>query len=248
MEASLDAWRCSLILSDALTIHAELQAGNRPRVVSYGIRATDSVLLATRIPLIPTGTELTAFMVVACFSAGLNVYATVAMLGLLSRAGYLALPGSLHGIENWYVIGSCCLLFLVELVGDKIPVFDLVWNAAQTFVRIPIAALLAYAAASGLPPYKQILATLLGASIAFLAHGGKMAARVAVTHSPEPFSNMALSVSEDAAVVFLTWLATRHPYTAATIALVALAITVVAIRAVVRALRKLLRDAERVLA
>ena len=75
-----------------------------------------------------------------------------------------------------------------------------------------------------------------------------MAARVAVTHSPEPFSNMALSVSEDAAVVFLTWLATRHAYTAATIALVALAITVIAIRAVVRALRKLLRDAERVLA
>ncbi len=213
-----------------------------------GNQSDRAVLHAMRIPLIPTGTELTAVMVVVCFSAGLNVYATVAMLGLLSRAGFLELPGALRGTENWYVIGVCCLLFLVELVGDKIPIFDLIWNAAQTFVRIPIAALLAYAATSGLSPEKQILATFLGALIAFLAHGGKMAARVAVTHSPEPFSNTALSLGEDTAVIFLTWFATRHPYTAATIVLVALAITVVAIRAVVRALRKLLRDAERVLA
>jgi hypothetical protein len=206
------------------------------------------MLQALRIPLIPTGTELTAVLVVVCFSAGLNVYATVAMLGLLSHVGFLMLPGSLHGIENWYVIGVCCLLFLVEFVGDKIPVFDLVWNAAHTFIRIPVAALLAYAATSGLPPHKQILATFLGALIAFLAHGGKMAARVAVTHSPEPFSNMALSLGEDTTVIFLTWLATRHPYAAATIVVAALAIIVVAIRAVVRALRKLLSDAERVLA
>jgi hypothetical protein len=138
----------------------------------------------------------------------------------------------------------CCLLFLVEFVGDKIPIFDLVWNAAHTFVRIPVAALLAYAATSGLPPQKQILATLLGGLIAFLAHGGKMAARAAVTHSPEPFSNVALSLGEDTTVIFLTWLATQHPYAAATIVLVALGIIVVAIRAVVRALRKLLGDAD----
>jgi hypothetical protein len=201
-----------------------------------------------RIPLIPTGTELTAVMVVVCFSAGLNVYATVAMLGFLSRAHFLALPDSLRGIENWYVIGLCCVLFLVELVGDKIPIFDLVWNAAQTFVRIPVAALLAYAATSGLPLSEQMLATFLGALIAFLAHGGKMAARVAVAHSPEPFSNTALSLGEDAAVIALTWLATRHPYAAATIVLTALAITVITIRAVVHALRKLLSDAEGALA
>lgn len=212
-----------------------------------GFRATEPVLLALRIPLIPTGAELTAVLVVVCFSAGLNVYATVAMLGFLSRAKLLVLPGSLHGIESWYVIGVCCLLFLVEFAGDKTPIFDLVWNAAHTFVRIPGAALLAYAATSGLPPQKQILATLLGGLIAFLAHGGKMAARVAATHSPEPFSNMALSLGEDTTVVFLTWLATRHPYAAATMVLIALAIIVVAIRAVVRALRKLLSDAKHVL-
>jgi hypothetical protein len=211
-----------------------------------GFRATEAMLLAPRIPLIPTGTELTAVLVVVCFSAGLNVYATVAMLGLLSRANLLALPGSLHGVENWYVIGVCCLLFLVELVGDKIPIFDLIWNAAHTFVRIPVAALLAFAGTSGLPAHKQLLATLFGALVAFLAHGGKIAARVSVTPSPEPFSNMALSLGEDAAAIFLTWLATQHPYAAASIVLVALAIIVVAIRYVVRALRKLLSDAEHV--
>lgn len=206
------------------------------------------MLLDLRIPLIPSGTELSAVLVVVCFSAGLNVYATVAMLGLLSRANLLMLPGSLHGVENWYVIGVCCVLFVVEMVGDKIPVFDLLWNAAHTFVRIPVAALLAYGATSGLSAQKQLLATVVGALIAFLAHGGKVAARVAVTPSPEPISNMALSLGEDAGVIFLTWFATQHPYGAASIVLVALAIIVVAIRAVVRALRKLLRDAEHVLA
>lgn len=206
-----------------------------------------AMLLAPRVALFPTGTELTAVLVVVCFSAGLNVYATVAMLGLLSRANLLALPGSLHGVESWYVIGVCCLLFLVELVGDKIPIFDLLWNAAHTFVRIPVAALLAYAATSGLPAHKQLLATLFGAVVAFLAHGGKIAARVSVTHSPEPFSNIALSLGEDATVIFLTWLVTQHPYAAASIVLVALAIIVVAIRAVVRALRKLLSDVEHIL-
>jgi hypothetical protein len=206
------------------------------------------MFLDLRIPLIPTGTELTAVLVVVCFSAGLNVYATVAMLGLLSRAKLLMLPGSLHGVENWYVIGVCCSLFVVELVGDKIPIFDLLWNAAHTFVRIPVAALLAYGATSGLPAYKQLLATVFGALIAFLAHGGKVAARVAVTPSPEPFSNMALSLGEDASVIFLTWFATQHPFAAASIVFVALAIIVAAIRAVIRALRKLLSDAEHVLA
>jgi Domain of unknown function (DUF4126) len=143
--------------------------------------------LALRIPLIPAGTELTAVLVVVCFSVGLNVYATVAMLGLLSRATLLMLPGSLHGIENWYVIGVCCLLFLVEIVGDKIPIFDLLWNAAHTFVRIPVAALLAYGATSGLPVDKQLLATLFGALIALLAHGGNVAARVRSLLRRNPF-------------------------------------------------------------
>jgi Domain of unknown function (DUF4126) len=196
------------------------------------------------IPAIPTGTELTALLVVICFSAGLNVYATVAMLGLLSRTHFLTLPASLHLLMSWYVIAICSVLFLVEFVGDKIPVFDLLWNAMHTFVRVPAAALLTYAATAQLPEWERLTATLVGASIALAAHAGKVAARTAITPSPEPLSNIALSMSEDVAVVFLTWFATRHVYAAAAIVLVILAVIAVAIRAVVCAMRHLFRQAE----
>jgi hypothetical protein len=191
------------------------------------------------IPAIPRGAELTAFLLVISFSAGLNVYATVAMLGILSRVGALALPPRLHPVANTFVIAACAALFLVEFVADKIPVFDLFWNALQTFVRVPVAAVLAYGATSQLPKGEQLVATLLGALIAFAAHGGKAAARAAVTHSPEPFSNIALSLGEDTAVVFLTWLATRHPYASAAIVVVLLALIVLMIRFVWRAMRQL---------
>ncbi|HUJ33440.1 MAG TPA: DUF4126 domain-containing protein [Candidatus Acidoferrum sp.] len=200
-------------------------------------------MLASLTPPIPTGAELAAVLIVVSFSAGLNVYATVGMLGILARAGALTLPPALHPLESWYVIAACVVLFLVEFVGDKIPVFDLLWNALHTFVRIPVAALLAYGATAQLPPREQLLATFLGALIALAAHGGKITARAAVTHSPEPFSNVALSLAEDAAVVFLTWLATRHPYVSAAIVGVALILIVVMIRFVVRALRSLFADA-----
>lgn len=199
-------------------------------------------MLALLIPSVPTGPELTAILVVVCFSAGLNVYATVGMLGILARTGALVLPPALHSIESTPLIVVCAVLFAVEFIGDKIPVFDLLWNALHTFVRIPIAALLAYGATAQLPPWEQALATLAGALIAFAAHGGKIAARTAITHSPEPFSNIALSLGEDASVVFLTWLATRHPYASAAIVAVALVLIVLMIRFVIRALRRLFAD------
>ena len=196
---------------------------------------------------IPDGHALAAMLVVVCFSAGLNVYATVAMLGLLARFHVVLLAPSLGIVENGWVIGACAVLFLVEFVGDKIPAFDLLWNALQTFVRVPAAALITFAATSQLPQWQQLLATLAGSLIALAAHGGKTAARAAVLHSPEPISNAALSISEDAAVVFLIWFATKHPYAAATIVLIATIIIVLMIRVVVRAMWNLLSEAERTL-
>jgi len=195
----------------------------------------------------PFAAELTALLVVVCFSAGLNVYATVAMLGLLARTGILALPPSLRLTESWYVMSICVVLFLVEFVGDKIPVFDLVWNVLQTFVRIPVAALLAYAATSHLPEWEQVLATLLGGLIALASHGGKTAARAIVAHSPEPVSNIALSLIEDALVVFLIWFATRHPYIAASIVATAVLLVAMMVRLVWRAMCSLFRGAENAL-
>jgi hypothetical protein len=188
--------------------------------------------------------ELLALLAAIAFAAGLNVYATVAALGLLARFGHLPLPPSLQVLESWPVIAASTALFVVEFFADKVPAFDLIWSALHTFVRIPVAALLTFGATSQLTPAHQLLATLLGAAIALAAHGGKTAVRAAVTPSPEPFSNITLSLSEDVLAIALTWLATRHPYAAGAIALCLVAVIVLMARIVIRALRALFHGAK----
>ncbi len=189
--------------------------------------------------------QLAALIAATSFAAGLNVYATVATLGLLARARVLTLPPSLHVLGAWPVIAICVVMFVIEFFADKIPAFDLIWNALHTFVRVPVAALLAYGAAAHLPLMAQIISTVAGGIIALAAHSGKIAARTAVTPSPEPFSNTALSVGEDVVAVGLTWFSTIHPVLAAVIVLAFLIVIVMVIRSVVRALRRLFRDTER---
>ena len=192
--------------------------------------------------------RLAALVMASCFAAGLNVYATVATLGLLARTRAIELPPSLDLLTSWWVIGASVALYAVEFVADKIPAIDLVWNALQTFVRVPVATLLAYAATAPLSTPEQVLAAVLGGCVALVAHGGKTAARLAVTPSPEPVSNIALSVGEDAIAVFLASLAGRHPYWAAGIAAVLLGIIIVLARAVLRAVRAVFSGARRQLA
>ena len=141
--------------------------------------------------------NITALIVAASFAGGLNIYATVLTLGILARTNWVALPPGLHGLGNTWVLVTCALLFALEFVADKIPGFDMIWNGLQTVVRVPVAGLVAYHASSQLSPQMQILATTLGAGIALAAHGSKTAVRAAVTPSPEPVSNIALSTSED---------------------------------------------------
>ena len=190
------------------------------------------------------GAELVALLVAVSFAAGLNVYATVATLGLLAHAGLLTLPPGLHLLESWYVIAASGALFGIEFFADKIPTFDLIWNALHTFIRVPVAAVLAYQATSSLTPGEQLVATIAGGLIALAAHGGKTAARALVTPSPEPFSNITLSLGEDGLAVFLTWMATWKPYVAASIAAVLVLTIVLFVRWVWRALRALFRGAE----
>lgn len=192
--------------------------------------------------------ELLGLLVATSFAAGLNVYAAVATLGLLAHASVLPLPPALEIVSNWWVIGASGVLFLVEFFADKVPAFDLIWNALHTFVRIPVAALLAYGATSQLSPQKQMLATVVGGAIAFAAHGGKTAVRAAVTPSPEPISNAALSIGEDALAVFLIWFATQHPFITTGIVAILLIIIVAMVRFIYRALRNLFRGAEEELA
>jgi len=192
--------------------------------------------------------ELVALLIATSFAAGLNVYATLLTLGLLAHAGLLPLPAALQLVSNWYVIAASGVMFGIEFFADKIPAFDLLWNALHTFIRIPIAALLAYGATATLSPSEQLIATLAGGAIALAAHGGKTAVRAAVTPSPEPFSNITLSLGEDGLAIFLTWFATQHPYAAIAIVGVLLAVIVVLARWVVRSLRRLFRGAEHELA
>ena len=194
------------------------------------------------------GSELVALLVAVSFAAGLNVYATVATLGLLAHTGWLALPTQLHLLENWWVIGASAALFGVEFFADKVPAFDLVWNALHTFIRVPAAALLAYQAGASLSPEERMLATIAGGLIALAAHGGKTGVRAIVTPSPEPFSNMALSLGEDVLAVFLTWMATWKPYVAAAVAGALLVGILLIARLIWRAMVALFRGAERVLA
>lgn len=183
--------------------------------------------------------EILAIVAGASFAAGLNVYATIATLGLLSHAHVFQLPPALHLIDSWIVIGVAALLFILEFFADKIPLFDLVWNALNTFVRVPVAALLAWGATQHLSPVAQVLMTVLASLIALAAHGGKTAVRAAVTPSPEPLSNIALSLGEDVVAVSLTWLATQHPVAAAVIVGVAVLVAIITIRAILRALKRL---------
>ena len=199
-----------------------------------------SPLTITTIP----PSELVALLIATSFSAGLNVYATLLTLGLLAHAGLLPLPPALQLVSNWYVIAASGVMFVIEFFADKIPAFDLLWNALHTFIRIPIAALLAYGATATLSPGEQLVATIAGGVIALAAHGGKTAVRAAVTPSPEPFSNITLSLGEDGLAIFLTWFATQHPYVTIAIVGAMLAVIVVLARWVVRSLRRLFRGAE----
>ncbi len=132
-------------------------------------------------------------------------------------------------------------MFAMEFVADKIPGFDMIWNGLHTVVRVPVAGLVAYHASSQLSPQMQILATTIGAAIALAAHGSKTAVRAAVTPSPEPVSNIALSTAEDVVAIGLTWFATHHPVIAASLALVCLAGALLAARALLRAIQRPLR-------
>jgi len=190
------------------------------------------------------GSEIAALLVAISFAAGLNVYATVATLGILAHANLLQLPSGLHALADWWIIGACLGLFAIEFVVDKIPVVDLIWNALHTFVRVPVAALLAFGATSQLSPLKQMLATIIGGAIALAAHSSKTALRAVVTPSPEPLSNTALSLGEDVLAVGLTWFATAHPYSAAVLVLLFLTIIAVLIRKVSRALGMMFRSSK----
>lgn len=129
--------------------------------------------------------------------SGVNLYAAVATLGLLGRFANLGLPGGLDVLTSWWIIGLASGLYLIEFFADKIPYIDSTWDAIHTFIRIPAGAVLAATAFGDFDRSVQVAALLLGGGLALSAHGTKATARAAINLSPEPVSNVVVSLAED---------------------------------------------------
>jgi hypothetical protein len=183
---------------------------------------------------------LTALTRVVPFAAasGINLYATVAVLGLGGRYELFELPEQFATLEHPLVITVALLLFLAEFVADKIPWFDSVWDAIHTVIRPIGGAAIAVAALGDSSSTMAGLAALVGGGVALTTHLTKAGTRAVANTSPEPLSNWTLSLIEDAFVIGLTYVAVQHPYLALTVALLLLAVIGTFAAVLVRALRR----------
>ncbi len=133
----------------------------------------------------------------SAWTSGINLYATVTVLGVLQKFGLAKLPGGLDVLDNWWIIGVAGFLYAIEFFADKIPYVDSVWDVVHTFIRVPAGAIVAYAATNQMDESVGVIATLLGGGLAFSSHGTKAAVRAGANLSPEPVSNWMLSLVED---------------------------------------------------
>ena len=145
------------------------------------------------------------------WASGINLYAAVAMLGLMGSFGYIELPATLAVVEDPLVIAAAAFMYCVEFVADKTPGFDTGWDALHTFIRIPAGAMLAAGAVGDMSPALSIAAGLVGGGVAAATHATKAGSRVLINTSPEPFSNWFASLAEDVAVFAGLWAALNHP-------------------------------------
>ena len=135
----------------------------------------------------------------SAWTSGINLYATVFVLGLFQKLGWVErLPGGLETLDNWWIIGVAGFLYLIEFAADKVPYVDSVWDVIHTFIRVPAGAILAYSAVAEFnDPSIQVIALLLGGGVALTSHSTKTTARAFANLSPEPVSNWILSIVED---------------------------------------------------
>jgi len=145
------------------------------------------------------------------WTSGINLYATVAVLGIAGRAEMIQLPSGLHVLMDPLVIAVACIMYVIEFFVDKVPYVDSAWDTLHTFIRIPAGAILAARSLGPTNPALELAAILAGGTVALAAHGTKATMRLAINVSPEPFSNWAASVGEDLTVLGGLWLAFNHP-------------------------------------
>jgi len=155
--------------------------------------------------------QLLALAAALGWASGLRLYAVILLTGAAGALGWVDLPQGLQLLQHPLVLGAAGLMTLTEFVADKIPGLDSLWDALHTFIRIPAGAALAAAVFGGDGAAWQLVAALAGGTLAATAHAAKASTRAAVNTSPEPFSNIGLSLAGDAAVPGLLWLAWTHP-------------------------------------
>jgi len=185
--------------------------------------------------------QLIALAAVLGFASGLRLYAVLLIVGLVGYAGWVELPGGLAILQHPAVLIAAGLMFLIEFVADKIPGIDSLWDGIQTFIRIPAGAALAAGVFGGLDSAAwTTAAAILGGTLAATSHLAKSGTRAAANTSPEPFSNVALSVTEDVAVGGLLWLVLTFPWVAAAIVAVLVLVALWLLPKLVRFIRRLL--------
>jgi len=172
------------------------------------------------------------------FAAGINLYATVAILGIAKRYGWVALPDQFAVFDNDIVIGVAIVLYIIEFVADKIPWVDSMWDAVHTVIRPVGGALIAVATLGDTNPTVEGLVELLGGTIAAGTHFSKAGTRAVANTSPEPFSNWILSISEDVFVIGLATLALKYPAAAAIVVIIGVVLMITFATWIIRAVRR----------
>lgn len=167
--------------------------------------------------------QLLALAAALGWASGVRLYAAVFLAGLAGFMGFVDLPPGLQVLQHPAVLGVSGSMCLVEFFADKIPFLDTMWDTVHTLIRIPAGAALAAGALGADSAAMGWIAALLGGGLAATSHTAKLTTRAAVNTSPEPFSNVAVSLFEDGLVVFMLWLSATHPV----IFWIALAVTLV---------------------
>jgi len=185
--------------------------------------------------------QLLALAAALGWASGFRLYAAVFLTGLAGWLGWIELPQGLRVLQHPAVLGASGFMVCIEFFADKIPFVDSVWDAVHTVIRIPAGAALAAGALGAGGTEMAWIAALLGGGLAATSHAAKMTTRAAVNTSPEPFSNMAVSLAEDGLVVFMLWLSATHPAIFAIVLVVSIALAVVLLVVLVRFLRTVLR-------
>jgi hypothetical protein len=175
------------------------------------------------------------------WTSGINLYATVAALGIAQASGLVQLPPGLEVLANPAVIAIAVVMYIVEFFADKVPYADTGWDALHTFIRVPAGALLAARALGPTNPALEVVAALAGGSVALAAHGTKATARLAINTSPEPFSNWAASIAEDIVAFLGVWAAFQHPYVMLALVGLFLALSIYLVPKILRGLRTMFR-------